>query len=131
MSDVVTDHELFPVLWDDRTGSTAPQRHLCQVDEPAATDGPAFLLCDGTPTRLVKVMGPVTFEEGVALAQRLLRDGILSESDMARALAVCMVLVGVTMPAPAEDKPHRLMHVPAELRARKNAPKPAAESEAA
>lgn len=126
MNDVVTDHELFPVLWDDRSATTSPQRHLLQVD-----NDPSFLLCDGTPTRLVKVMGPVSFEEGVALAQRLLRDGILSESDMARALAVCMVLVGVTRPLPPEASPHRLMHVPAGLRARKNAPKPAAESEAA
>lgn len=131
MSEPVTDHELFPVLWDDRTGSTSPQRHLMQVDEPAATDGPAFLLCDGTPTQLIKVMGPVSYEEGVALAERLLRDGITSESDMARALAVCAVLVGVTRPVPPEDRPYRLMHVPAGLRARKNAPKPAAESEAA
>lgn len=124
MTEPVTDHELFPVLWDDRTGQTSPQRHLCQVDEPTAADGPTFLLCDGTPTHLAKVMGPVSFEEGVALAERLLRDGILSESDMARALAVCMVLVGVTRPVPPEDRPFRLMHVPAALRARQNAPKP-------
>lgn len=127
----MSEHELFPVLWDDTTASTSAQRHLLQVDAPGAVDGPTFLLCDGTPTRLTKVMGPVSYEEGVALAERLLRDGVMSESDMARALAVCMVLVGCTRP-PADMSAARLMHVAPDLRERKNAPKvAAAESEAA
>ncbi len=116
--------ELLSVLWDDGNGTVSAQRYLVSLglDE--------YLLLDGRPTDLTKVMGPLSFEEGVTLAERLLRDGILTESDMARALAVCTVLVACTR-TPEDGKAPRLIAVPHALRERKNAAKAAEPGEAA
>ncbi|SEK36109.1 hypothetical protein SAMN04515666_101323 [Bosea lupini] len=112
----MTERDLFPVLWDDHTDKCAPQRHLVHIGEETGTD--EYLLVDGRPGSLTKVMGPLSYEEGVRFAERLLRDGIVTESDMARALCVCMVLVACTRPPEQENVSPRLTRIEPEMRQR-------------
>lgn len=112
----MTERDLFPVLWDDHSEKCPAQRHLVHIGEETGTD--EYLLVDGRPVDLVKVMGPLSYEEGVRFAEKLLRDGIVSESDMARALCVCMVLVACTRPPEQENVSPRLMRIDPSLRQR-------------
>lgn len=116
----MSERDLFPVLWDDHTEKCPPQRHLVRLDE---FGGDEYLLVDGRPTELTKVMGPLSYDEGVRFAEKLLRDGIVSESDMARALCVCMTLVACTRPPEEENVSPRLMRIDPELRQRVRAVK--------